>query len=78
MKDVVKKGKNNFKEKRYANTIFTVKTEAADKQGLKFQKGDKFRVLETDGDAILIELLGNSNNPYFVSDSFLKSISDFK
>lgn len=45
---------------------------------LKIRAGDEFRVLESDGDAILIELLGDANNPYFVSGAFLRSISDFR
>ncbi len=57
---------------------YTVITDATDQQGLVFKKGDRFNVLESDGDAILIELIGNKNNPYFVSKEFLKDISDFK
>ena len=78
VKTIVKKRKKTSKEKLYADTIFTVDTDSTDKQGLSFKKGDKFRVLEFDEDAILIELIGNDNNPYFVSGTFLKTISDFK
>lgn len=78
VKTIVKKGKKNIKEKSYINKLFTVSTDATDKQGLKFQKGGQFRILETEGEAILIELLGNDNNPYFVSRNFLRTISDFK
>jgi len=46
--------------------------------GLEFNAGDKFMVLESDGDAVLIELIGNTDNPHFVSGSFLSTISDFK
>ena len=56
---------------------YTVITDATDQQGMVFKKGDRFNVLESDGDAILIELIGNKNNPYFVSKEFLKDISDF-
>lgn len=45
--------------------------------GVKLSVGDEYRVLECDGDAILIEVLGDTNNPYFVSATFLRSISDF-
>ncbi len=56
---------------------YTVNMDATDDQGLVFKKGAKFKVLESDGDAILIELLGDENNPYFVSKEFLNKISDF-
>ena len=39
--------------------------------------GDEYRVLECDGDAILIEVLGDPGSPYFVSSKFLRSVSDF-
>ena len=42
-----------------------------------FRVGDEYRVLECDEDAILIEVLGDPNNPYFVSGALLATISDF-
>ncbi len=42
-----------------------------------FKEGDHFKVLEEDGDSVLIELLGNDDNPYFVSKELLKEISDY-
>jgi hypothetical protein len=33
--------------------------------------------LECDGDAILIEVVGDPDNPYFVSSKFLRSVSNF-
>ncbi len=45
--------------------------------GAKIHVGDEYRVLEGDGDAILIEILGDSSNPYVVSDRFLRSVSDY-
>ena len=47
-------------------------------EGLEFKIGDQFRVLESDKDAILIEKIGDNNNPYFVSAELLKNISDFE
>lgn len=61
-----------------ANIIRTVQIEAQSKEGLLFKVRDQFRVLEVDGDAALIEKLGDNNNPYFVSAEFLKSISDYQ
>lgn len=34
-------------------------------------------VLECDGDAILIDVLGDHGRPYCVSSTFLRSVSDF-
>ena len=45
---------------------------------LHFKVGDQFKVLDVDGDAGLIEIIGDNNSPYFVSLKFLSSISDYK
>lgn len=68
------------KKKQIANAavIHTVKVEGESKEGLHFNTGDKFKVLETDGDAGLIEVIDDDNSPYFVSLKFLSSISDYK
>ena len=39
--------------------------------------GDAYRILESDGESVLIEKIGDTNNPYFVSADFLRSVSDF-
>lgn len=56
---------------------FIVHTERKNNEGLVFKVGDKFNVLEIDGDAVLIEKIGDSDNPYFVSAEFLSAISNF-
>ena len=56
---------------------FAVNTAGTDEQGLAFGEGDVYSVLECDGDAILVEIAGNTNNPYFVSVAFLASISNY-
>ena len=58
--------------------IYTVKKEGKSNEGLLFSEGDTFKVLEIDGDAGLIEKIGDDNNPYFVSLKFLNSISDYE
>ena len=58
--------------------VFTVINEGKSNEGLVFHEGDKFRVLEVDNEAVLIEKMGDGNNPYFVAASFLKIISDFE
>ena len=57
--------------------VFTVLTDGTDSQGVEFKAGTEYRVLECSDDAILIELIGNEDNPYVVSDAFLSTISDF-
>ncbi|WP_083364079.1 hypothetical protein [Microterricola viridarii] len=56
---------------------FTVHTAGTDEQGLEFREEDTYTVLECDGDAILVEITSNSDNPHFVSGVFLSSISDY-
>ena len=57
--------------------IYYVAKQGRSNEGLEFNIGDQFRVLERDGDAVLIEKLRDENNPYFVSAEFLSSISDY-
>lgn len=56
---------------------FTVHTDGDATSELKFHVDDEYRVLERDKDAVLIEVLGDADNPYFVSSEILASISDF-
>lgn len=56
---------------------FTVHTATEEAGGPKMNNGVRFRVLECDADAALIEVFGDPNNPYFVSADLLRSISDF-
>ncbi|MGY2747845.1 hypothetical protein [Arthrobacter sp. UYCu723] len=59
--------------------MFTVHTDrdGDDRSEPKLRVGDQYRVLERDGDAVLIDVLNNANNPYFVSGEILARISDF-
>ncbi len=57
--------------------IFKVVSEGEDECGVEFAVGDEYKVLESDGESILIEKIGDSNNPYCVSGNFLRSISNF-
>ncbi|MDR3586901.1 MAG: hypothetical protein P4L59_16540 [Desulfosporosinus sp.] len=68
-----KKNTNHIKNGK----IFIVTTEGMDSNGLVFKVGDNYRILNHDAEAILIEKLGDENNPYFVSAEFLKKISEF-
>lgn len=58
--------------------LYKVTSTGISNEGLEFAVGDQFRVLEADGDSVLIEKIGNENNPYFVSAELLRKISDYK
>lgn len=77
-KMAIKKGISRIRIHKYSDAIFTINSNAIDNQGLEFKKASEFRVLEIDNDAVLVEIIGDNNNPYFVSKSFLHTISDFK
>lgn len=57
--------------------LYHVNTPGKSNEGLTFVEGDQFRVLERDGDSVLIEKIGDDNNPYFVSHEVLQNISDY-
>lgn len=57
---------------------YTVSKEGLSNEGLQFHVGETFKVLERDGNAVLIEKLGDDNNPYFVAAELLNEISDYK
>lgn len=57
--------------------IYNVYKEGVSNEGLQFLVGDTFKVLERDGNAVLIEKIGDDNNPYFVASDFLNEISDY-
>lgn len=65
------------KKEAKKSIVYKVNTEGKSNEGLLFKVGDTFKVLDVDGDAALIVKIGDSNNPYFVSAEFLKSISDY-
>lgn len=46
-------------------------------KNLVLNVGDKYKILASDGDSVLIEKIGDDNNPYFVSANFLRTVSDF-
>lgn len=57
--------------------LFTVLTDGEPDKGPKLRAGDKYRVLDCDGDVVLIEVLGDPSNPYYVSGQFLATVSGF-
>lgn len=69
------------KKKAYsdANT-YKVCTPGVSNEGVIFSVGECIKVLEADGDAVLVEKVGDAGSPYFISEELLKSIicSDMK
>lgn len=57
--------------------VYTVHSHGESNEGIIFDVGDSFRILEIDEDVVLIEKKGDTNNPYYVSANLLHSISDF-
>ena len=79
VKMIVKKVKIYSQEKATKNVKeYTIKKPGKSNEGVQFLAGDKVRVLEQDGEAVLIEKVGESNGPYFVSAKLLSEISEFK
>lgn len=66
------------KQQEASAVVYTVTADGKSNEGLVFQIGEEFKVLEVDGDAALIEKLGDTNNPYFVSATLLREISNYK
>ena len=58
--------------------LYSVTSSGKSNEGLEFVIGDQFRVLEADGNSVLVEKIGDGNNPYFVSSELLYTISDYK
>ena len=72
----IKRHKGSSEEN--AADFFSIHSEGTTNDGVHFKVGDKFCVLEIADDGVLIEKINDKNNPYFVSISFLKSISDYE
>jgi hypothetical protein len=66
------------KDARDSAAIFTVTTEADCGGGLTLHVGDRFHALSRDDDAVLIEVLDDADNPYFVSAEILLTVSDYE
>lgn len=78
-KKAIDKSKENKKlKKSKSDILYKIIADGESNEGLKFFPGNNFRVLAEDGDAILIEKIGDTNNPYFVDKKLLTKISDYK
>ena len=77
---IIKKAYRTVKgltDKSETSQIYNVVADGKDGKNLVFKAGDTYRVLESDGESVLIEKIGDTNNPYFVSADFLRSVSNF-
>ncbi len=57
--------------------IYTIATAGTSNDGVNFKVGEQIKVLERDGNCVMIEKIGDKNNPYFVSAEFIRTISNF-
>ena len=73
----IKKHIDNQKYQFKNSTIYEATSDGEDKSGFKLHIGDKYKVLDSDGEAVLVEKIGDTNNPYFVSSKFLSSVSNY-
>ena len=69
----IRKNKDKLLDITYA-----IKKDATSNVGLQLKKDDKFKVLAVADDAVIIELIGNDDNPHVVSCDLLEEISDYK
>ncbi|MCT6836122.1 MAG: hypothetical protein M3036_00520 [Bifidobacteriales bacterium] len=74
----VKRSDKKSRNPSYEDEIFHVSRDYKDDKGLMLKVNDQYKVLTRDGDAVFIEKVGDSNNPYVLSSSTLKKISNFK
>lgn len=57
--------------------VYIITSDEDTSKVVKFKIGDQFKVLESDGDAVLVEKIGDENNPYFISAEMLRKISNY-
>lgn len=59
-------------------TTFTVSVDTDCGPDLALHAGDKIRVLERAGDAMLVEIINDDHNPHVMAIDILTQISDFR
>lgn len=77
VKTVRKNIQAKSKDKNEEPTIFTVKKDGQINSNTDVKVGDKIKVCSRDKDAVLIQILGDDNNPYFVDIDLLREITDY-
>lgn len=71
------KGLTDRTDRVEMSQVYKVVVSGEDGKNLVLNVDDTYRILESDGESVLIEKIGDTNNPYFVSADFLRSVSDF-
>ena len=69
------RAKKKSNQAKQPNEVTSVGTDGSD---LAFRDGDSYRVLYSDTDMVLIEKVGDANNPYMVSPDFLRTVSNYE
>lgn len=59
------------------NRIYTV-TAPANLDRIPLTRGATFKVLTRDKDAVVIDIVGDNNNPYVIDYDLIQSISDYE
>lgn len=78
IKLVKKHNEDKVKDTFKKNSVCKVIADANIEEGVDVKIGDKIKVCAIDGEAVMIEILSNKNNPYFIDINLLKSITDYK
>ena len=73
----IKQALNARAEAAAMSRVYCVAENADAGGGLTLRAGDEFRVLARDDDAILIEVVSSTKNPWYVSSDLLAAVSDF-
>lgn len=73
-----KKHKNKKDTETAEFKIHNITKNGESNEGYEFRVGDKYRVVEIDGDSGLIVINENEDDPRFVSMKFISSISDYE
>lgn len=72
---IISKNNNEIKDPVVNAKTFEVTTANNEIFELSFEVGDEFKVIETDGETVLITKIDGENEPIYVSKDFLKGVS---
>lgn len=56
--------------------VYIVNQDTEIQEGVAVHKGDIINVVSRDKNALLIEIVGNDNNPYYIDDDYLRTIAE--
>lgn len=81
VKKVIKLAKDSSTKDERNNTassrIYSFNKKAMMDETKHVKSGEKFKILAVDRDAVMIEIINDENNPYFIHIHKLKDISDY-